>query len=108
MTKTPTETTTRRQRALIMAAYTLVLALGAALSVAASYSGSIAQRVRAGELEGGAYRPATDVHDACDESKTAQRPRSTAELTPASLTVSVPELDDATPCSPTHEDPRGS
>lgn len=109
MSKTLTETKTRRKMALTMAAYCFVLALGAALPVVASYGEAITQRTTDGELEGGAFRPEVGAPAAGDEAERARRPRNTAEvIDPAELEISAPEMDDATLGCLANEDPRGS
>lgn len=57
MSKGPTDTKTSSRSALIMAVYAVVLAIGAALPIAASYSDAIVQRTPEGHIRSGA----TDV-----------------------------------------------
>lgn len=81
-------TTTRCRMALYMAVYTLLLALGAALPLAASYSDAIQARTTEGHIQGGAHqrRETTDV--TTEDQAQPESPRGRrAELTAGEVCV---------------------
>ncbi|MCA9606345.1 MAG: hypothetical protein KC619_12150 [Myxococcales bacterium] len=107
---TTTTTTSRCRMALYMAVYTLLLAIGAALPLAASYSDAIQGRTSEGHIQGGAFqrREATDATTEDQAQPEAPRGRR-AELSADGLCAEVEPCDalDVT-VGPVSIDTRGS
>lgn len=87
----PTPQSKRRQSALLMAFYTFLLALGAALPLAASYSPGLQSRHTDAHLRVGGYqqRPAVAVEDTAEQAQapTAGRVAPSAAVCTEALTA---------------------
>lgn len=95
------KTTSRCRMALLMAVYTFLLALGAALPVAASYGRAIQGRASQGHIQGGAHqrRESTDATSEDQAQPEAPRARRAALASPPSLCV------EADPCGVSDAEP---
>jgi len=110
----PTPQSARRQSALLMAFYTFLLALGAALPLAASYSPGLQSRHSDAHLRVGGYQERAEVavDEAAEQAQApvAGRPApSAAVCTETPTACAEPSAQDAQPEAPSHTDfTRGS
>ncbi len=105
------KTTSRCRMALLMAVYTFLLALGAALPVAASYGRAIQGRASQGHIQGGAHqrRESTDATSEDQAQPEAPRERRAALTDGAALCVEVAPCGAPTAVDvPRTDDPVGS